>query len=574
VGLPAGTAGELGGYRLIEQIGKGGMGIVYRGEHVQTGRMAALKVLTPELQEEPGFRQRFEREAQYAGSLPHPNVIPLFDAGEQDGLLYMAMEYVDGRDLKELLSDEGPLDAARAVSLLTQVASALDFAHGTGLLHRDVKPGNIMIARTGGHCYLTDFGLSKNPSQDSFALTQAGSFVGTIDYTAPEQILAKPFDHRVDVYSLACVLFEALTGDVPYPKQRDVEVLYAHIQDPPPKLTERRPDLPAAIDDVIATAMAKKPDDRYPSCSALMEAAARALGVTPDPPSGATAGVAAAPPADAAPGEAVLQVVAGKAQGTEIRIVGEFLIGRHAEGDGKLGRDPEISRKHALVRRDAEGRVTIEDLGSTNGTWVNEQRIQGAHPLMAGDRIAVGDTVLLVAAIGAPVEAPPAASGAPAKTVFAPVMAPEAPPAQEAAEELVEEAPAEPPTAEEPAAEAAPVAEPAAAEEAPAVEPPAAEEAPAVEAPTAEETPAADAEVAAPADDAVAAVDVPEAAAEAHEADDADTDSREIVRPRGRVRLSIELDLDTGSIEVLAEGGPGVRLVQDDGGRWTIEPAG
>lgn len=495
MGHEPGPGSELGAYRLTEQIGQGGMGVVYKGEHTGTGRVCALKVLTPQLALEEGFRHRFERESAYAGSLDHPNVVALYEAGEQDGVLYMAMQYVDGTDLKALLAEEGQLEPARAVHILTQVAAALDAAHGTGLLHRDIKPGNIMIEPGAGpdgsdRCYLTDFGLSKNPSSDSFALTAAGSFVGTIDYTAPEQILAKPFDHRVDIYSLGCVLYETLTGEVPYPKARDVEVLYGHIQDPPPRVAEKRPGAPPALDDVIATAMAKDPDDRYPSCGALMDAARAAAGV-PDLPTSAPV------PSDAAEGEAVLRVVAGKAAGTEIRIAGEFLIGRHAEGDGKLGRDPELSRRHAMVRREGE-RLVIEDLGSTNGTFVNDRRIDAPCELSAGDRIEVGDTVIEVSIPAA--GAPPGGA-----TVFAPIPS-STPPAEPAAEV---EAPLPPVEEDE-------VPTPLEAELPPVEEPTPAPEAPE---PVAE---------------------VPEPVAE----------------PRGKVVLRLEIDLDSGELSVDVEDGP------------------
>src|SRR4051812_49648367 len=174
------------------------------------------------------------------------------------------MQYVEGEDLKALLSREGRLDARRAVGILGQVASALDAAHSTGVLHRDIKPGNVMIAAgQPEHCYLTDFGLSKNPSADSIALTAQGEFVGTIDYTAPELVLGKEADSRLDVYSLGCLFYECLSGSPPFNKERDVEVLYAHIQDPPPKITAVRGDVPPGLDDVIAKGMAKKPGDRH-----------------------------------------------------------------------------------------------------------------------------------------------------------------------------------------------------------------------------------------------------------------------------------------------------------------------
>lgn len=423
------------------------MGVVWKAENVETGDVAAVKLLVGELAEEEGFRERFKRESQYAGSLDHTHVIQVYEAGEQEGALYMAMQFVDGTDLKALLAQRGKLDPAEAARLLSEVAQALDAAHGKGILHRDVKPGNIMIETATGTCYLTDFGLSKNPSEDSFALTAAGSFVGTIDYTAPEQILAKPFDHRVDVYSLACVLYEALSGEVPYPKSREVEVLYGHIQDPPPQLREKRPDAPEPLEAVIVKAMAKDPDDRYQSCGELMQAARLASGVT----EGESAAVPGAT-------ELVLRVVSGKAAGDELRVETELLIGRHADVEaGKLGKDPELSRRHAMLRREGPGLV-IEDLGSTNGTFVNGARIGSVMTLEGGDRIEVGDTVIEVAAVAAaPAEPePPAAPGA---TVFAPIVPPAEPPpaaeAEAAPPQVPQEDPATPPgpeTQEQPAA--------------------------------------------------------------------------------------------------------------------------
>jgi serine/threonine protein kinase len=294
VDIAAGTT--IGGYRIVSLLGQGGMGVVYLAENAQTGQRVALKLLTPDLARSAGFRERFVREASYASSMRHPNVIEVFDAGEQEDVLYIAMQYVEGEDLKGLLVREGRLDAPRTVGLLGQVASALDAAHSTGLLHRDIKPGNVMIAHgTPEHCYLTDFGLSKNPSSDSIALTAQGEFVGTIDYTAPELVLGKKADSRLDVYSLGCLFYECLAGAPPFPKERDVEVLYAHIQDPVPKITAMRPDLPSALDEVIEKAMAKKPEDRFATCSAFIDAARAIVGgpapgaapPLPPPPAGA-----------------------------------------------------------------------------------------------------------------------------------------------------------------------------------------------------------------------------------------------------------------------------------------------
>src|SRR4051794_15214045 len=366
------------------------MGVVYLGAHVENGTPAAVKLLTPELARQPGFRERFVREARYANSLNHPNVIEVFDAGEQDGVLYIAMQFVDGSDLKNLLAQQGALEPGRAVRLLSQVASALDVAHSQGLLHRDIKPGNIMIA-AGDHCFLTDFGLSKNVSSDSIALTAQGEFVGTIDYTAPELVLGKEADSRLDVYSMGCLFYECLAGAPPFNKERDVEVLYAHIQDPPPKISVVRGDVPAELDDVIAKALAKKPGDRYATASEFMDHARAVMGEPPPPPpppAGPTGG-----PFPAA--ALAMRTTGGNAAGTTITVTDEFLIGRQAPGDGKLGNDIEISRRHARITREADGRFVLEDLGSTNGTFVNGERVT-SRALSPHDVIEMGDTRLIV----------------------------------------------------------------------------------------------------------------------------------------------------------------------------------
>src|SRR3954465_6862096 len=301
--ISAGT--EIGGYRIVNLLGQGGMGVVYLADNVHNGQRVALKLLTPDLARSSGFRERFSREASYASSLRHPNVLEVYDAGEQDGVLYIAMQYVEGEDLKALLSREGRLDARRTVGILGQIASALDAAHTTGLMHRDIKPGNVMIAAgQPEHCYLTDFGLSKNPSADSIALTAQGEFVGAIDYTAPELVLGKDADSRLDVYSLGCLFYECLAGQPPFPRERDVEVLYAHIQDPPPRVSAVRPDLSPALDDVIVKAMAKKPEDRFPSSRAFIDAAGPMVGEpapAPGPPPPPPIGVPVPPAAEGGP---------------------------------------------------------------------------------------------------------------------------------------------------------------------------------------------------------------------------------------------------------------------------------
>jgi serine/threonine-protein kinase len=373
------------------------MGAVYRAEKTETGEDFALKVLLAAQGDNEEFRRRFERESRYASELNHPNIVRVHDFGESNGQAFMIMEYVPGRDLTAELAG-GPLSPERTIHIMEQVASALDAVHEVGLYHRDVKPANVLVAEDeeggGLRCRLTDFGLSKQPDQDSSPLTSAGFFVGTCQYVAPEQILAKDLDHRVDVYSLGCLLYECLAGEPPFNRPREEHVLYAHIQDPPPKLTAARPELPAAIDEVIEKALAKNPDERYPSCGELVKAAREALfpgGVAPAAPPGA------APSAEPAPvGDCLrLRVTAGNADGAEIRVDDEFRIGRQEPGEGTLGQDAEISRHHARIAREGGGFV-IEDLGSRNGTLVNGRVITGPEILSPGDRIQVGATTLVV----------------------------------------------------------------------------------------------------------------------------------------------------------------------------------
>jgi YVTN family beta-propeller protein len=274
----------VGGYRIESLIGRGGMSVVYLAEHLRLERKVALKLIAPDLAEDAKFEERFVRESKLAASLEHPNIVPIYDAAEADGVLFLSMRYVPGGDLRTLLQG-GPLDPARTMSILAQTAGALDAAHAEGLIHRDVKPGNILITpRTDpegrDRVYLSDFGLTKRATSDS-GITATGQFVGTLDYAAPEQFEARPMDARADVYSLGGVLYECLTGEVPFPRENQAALVYAHLQSPPPRVTERRPDLPPAIDAVVATAMAKDPADRYSSAGALAAAAAEALGVTP-----------------------------------------------------------------------------------------------------------------------------------------------------------------------------------------------------------------------------------------------------------------------------------------------------
>jgi serine/threonine protein kinase len=253
------------------------MGVVYLAEQVRLHRWVALKLIVPELAEDEEFRRRFERESQMAASLDHPNVIPVYEAGEADGALFISMRYVEGSDLRMLIRNTGQLDPARAAGIVAQLGDALDAAHARGLVHRDVKPANVLVAGAPGseHVYLTDFGLTRHVSSQS-GITHTGQWVGTLDYVAPEQISGGPLDARVDVYSLGCVLFETLTSRVPYPRDSDVAKMYAHLNEPPARVSQLAPLAGPAFDPVVDRALAKQPDQRYPSAGDLGRAAVAA----------------------------------------------------------------------------------------------------------------------------------------------------------------------------------------------------------------------------------------------------------------------------------------------------------
>jgi len=272
---------EFAGYLLRAVVGRGGMSVVFQAENPRLGSVVALKVLAPELATNDVFRARFLEESRIAASLNHPNVIPIYDIGPSDGLLYIAMRYVTGTDLRALLKKQAPIPPADAVFLVGQAARALDTAHRKGLVHRDVKPGNLLIERglegDPDHVYLSDFGITKYALSRT-GLTKTGEFLGTLDYVSPEQIQEAPVDGRADQYSLGCVLYECLTGRVPFQKERDVAIIWAHVEESPQLPSALRPELPAGIDDVFSRVMAKKPADRYASCREFVDEARTALG--------------------------------------------------------------------------------------------------------------------------------------------------------------------------------------------------------------------------------------------------------------------------------------------------------
>ena len=264
----AGWVGRvLAGHRIDALIGEGGMGVVYRASHLQLRRTVALKVLPPSLTADREYRHRFEREAAIAASLEHPNVVPIYDAGYANGVLYLSMRFVDGEDLSAVLQRHGRLDVEPLCALLEPVADALDAVHAAGLVHRDVKPGNVLISRSGRRTvYLCDFGIAK-AAAGGRELTAAGQYMGTVHYSSPEQIEGRWVDGRSDQYGLACLAFRALTGQVPYPRPETAAVIYAHLAADPPRPSLHRADLPPAVDAAVARATAKQPERRFATCT-------------------------------------------------------------------------------------------------------------------------------------------------------------------------------------------------------------------------------------------------------------------------------------------------------------------
>ena len=279
---------EFAGYRLLAVLGRGGMSTVYRAENPRLGNVIALKVMAAELAGDDVFRARFLEESRIAAGLNHPNVVPVHDSGSSGGLLYIAMRYVTGTDLRQMLKKRGRLPPETAVFLLGQAARALDTAHRRGLVHRDVKPGNLLVEQASDdtdpdHVYLTDFGIAKHAGEHT-GLTATGQFMGTVDYIAPEQVRGLSVLGSADQYSLGCVLYECLTGRVPFDRDMNAAIIRAHVEEQPPRPTLLRPDLPRAVDGVFARVLAKEPGDRYGNCREFMAAAREALGPLAEPP--------------------------------------------------------------------------------------------------------------------------------------------------------------------------------------------------------------------------------------------------------------------------------------------------
>jgi serine/threonine protein kinase len=305
-----GPGAQIGGYTIEALAGRGGMGLVYRARQERLDRLVAIKVIAPEFAADEAFRIRFEREAMIAARIEHPNVLPVYEVGEVDGRLFLVMRYVQGADLGAVRRRAGRLEPEHTVHLTAQVAAALDAAHACGLVHRDVKPGNVLLSGETGreHAYLTDFGLAKRFAESN-AVTGTGRMVGTLDYIAPEQARGERVDARTDVYALGCMLYELLTGSVPFPREQEVAKIYAHVSEPPPRVRDQVPTTPTELDDAVARAMAKAPEDRFASAGDLGRAAA--LGARRQLFEGAGRSVAvgaAAPPPPPAPDTDVTRV--------------------------------------------------------------------------------------------------------------------------------------------------------------------------------------------------------------------------------------------------------------------------
>ncbi len=348
------------GHRIEEVIGHGGMGVVYRARHLALELERALKVVAPTLSADQRFRERFKRESRLAAQVEHPNVITVHHAGEERGQLYLTMRLVDGVDLRSLVEESGPLDPARAVRVLTGIAAGLDAAHARGLVHRDVKPANVLIEREGDteHVFLTDFGISRLAGSAE-SLTTTGEFFGSVDYVAPEQIEGEPLDPRTDVYALGGILNFVLTARPPFPRDNELAKLFAHANAQPPRPSEAVPGLPPAIDDVVAKAMAKRPEDRYGSAGELAAAAAAALGEPAPDLAPAPATVPRPPGADEAPtrslrraGRRRLPIAIGALAAARC---GRGRRGPAALGRGRLGRGG-ASQPAADAGRDDRGR--------------------------------------------------------------------------------------------------------------------------------------------------------------------------------------------------------------------------
>jgi serine/threonine protein kinase len=353
------------------------MGSVYQATQLSLNRVVALKLLAANLGDDPGFRARFEREGQVQAALDHDHIVPVYEAGQSEYGLFLAMRLIAGPTLKHLILDDA-LDPRRSVRILAQVATALDAAHRAGLIHRDIKPQNILIGER-DHAYLADFGLIKAP--DEARLTGTGQFIGTIDYVAPEQIQGEPATPASDIYALTGVLYECLTGEVPYPKPSEAATLHAHVMQPPPVLSERRPDLPPALDGVIAHGMAKDPWSRPAQAAELIQAASRAL-------SSSASSIATVPPEEAERDGATAERER-RVQTTKVPAVGSDRPASRAGGAAMP--DPRVQERSGVTRQVSRPRLEpAAQVAPSSSAAVVEAEPAAAPtttPLQAPDRL-------------------------------------------------------------------------------------------------------------------------------------------------------------------------------------------
>jgi YVTN family beta-propeller protein len=415
---PPGTGATFAGYAIEREIGRGGMGVVYLAAHERLDRRVALKLISPGQAGDRLSRERFIRESRLAAAIEHPHAVPIYEAGEEDGTLFIAMRYVEGTDLRKLLADEQWLAPDRTASLLADIAGALDDAHARGLVHRDVKPGNILIGDVGGEdwAYLTDFGLTKRTTGSD--LTESGEWVGTLDYVSPEQIRGGRLDARSDVYALGCVLFEALSGRIPFERPDDVSKLYAHLNDAPPRLAEIAPDLPQAIQPVIDRALDKEPSGRFPSAGDLARSAAFALGGEPvTVPERSVAAGEAAPGGSRRESEAptrrlgarrpgrraLLAVAAGMLVAAALTWAGIELLGGDSGEPAPAVADTIPVGSEPLALAVGRGGVWVTNSGDATVTRINAATGDAGRPIRVGERpagVALGGGSVWVADSG------------------------------------------------------------------------------------------------------------------------------------------------------------------------------
>jgi YVTN family beta-propeller protein len=338
-GLAPGTS--FAGHRIEAVAGTGGMGVVYRARNLVLDQERAIKVIAGDLSHDKGFQERFRRESRLAASIEHPNLVPIHHAGEERGRLYLAMRFIEGTDLRELIDGRGRLEPEHAVRILDQVAAALDAAHQGGLVHRDVKPANVLLEGEPGQerAYLTDFGISKLVGAAG-ALTTTGRFVGTVDYVAPEQIAGEDVDGRADVYSLACILFHALAGQPPFRRDTELATLFAHADAPRPRLTEFVADSPPELDQALARGMAQRPDDRFPSAGELAGAVHSALDVAGRAPTPHAPTRVPAPPPRVLPRPSRRRIVTALVAGGALAAVAAAVVLLLGEGGDQAPEPP------------------------------------------------------------------------------------------------------------------------------------------------------------------------------------------------------------------------------------------